>query len=140
MRAGVFGMALLLSVGVAAACGSSSTIAKPTGHTVTVADADSGRTVNAHRGDTVVISLADPGDDGYAYRFGTQASAKVLTYEGFTHQAPPTSNPQPLGNFGKDVYKYKAIAAGTTTIDLDQVRPSGGDRGSSFKVTIAVSK
>lgn len=83
--------------------------------------ADAGSTASVTMGQTISLTLGNPGDGGY--QFNTpQYNASVLTLQSHTHQNG-TNN---IGDFGSDTWNFTAKGSGTTTLEVTASRGSTG--------------
>jgi inhibitor of cysteine peptidase len=86
-------------------------------------------------GYTVTVKLASQSGTGYAW-VPVGVNASVLAQQG--ERTSETSGDTP-GGPKMDVYKFNAVAAGSTTVEMDFKRPfESGPPAKSIKVTINV--
>lgn len=81
--------------------------------------ADAGSTASAAMGQTISLTLGNPGDGGYQFN-NPQYKTSVLTLQSHTHQNG-TNN---IGDFGKDTWNFTAKGSGTTTLEVTASRGS----------------
>ncbi len=120
-----------------AAADTPTTGAAPTGGdevTVTAADNDTSITLNA--GDAVHIELENCATCGYEWREDTAPDGAVLTLVD-NHLIQPDRTDGMVGGYETAVFTYRALASGTTTIELGYHAP-GGDREETFTLSVTV--
>jgi len=83
--------------------------------------ADAGSTASVTMGQTLSLTLGNPGDGGYQFN-NPQYKTSVLTLQSHTRQNG-TSN---IGDFGKDTWTFTAKGSGTTTLEVTASRGSTG--------------
>jgi predicted secreted protein len=79
---------------------------------------ENGKTIAAAQGQTLMLTLGNPGDGGYAFD-APQYNPMVLSLTKHTHIAP-TSNA--LGDSGKDTWEFKALNNGNSTLRITATR------------------
>lgn len=77
-----------------------------------------GKTIAATQGQTLILTLGNPGDGGYAFD-SPQYNSAVLNLTNHTHIAP-TSNA--IGDAGKDTWEFKALNTGSSTLSITATR------------------
>ncbi len=87
---------------------------------VVLGDTDSGTTVTVAAGDRIRIVLESNASTGYSWVVATAPSASVLVPVGDPFYVPAASDL--LGAPGYQVFEYRAVAAGSTSIALNYVR------------------
>ena len=105
---------------------------------VNVTKADNGKTINAARGDTVVVLLeGNPGSTGYVWGLETGNDA-VLKPQGDYKFTPSSSGM--IGASGKFEFKFTAASAGTATLKFANKRPweLNDPKAETFSVTVTV--
>ncbi len=83
--------------------------------------ADSGSTASVTVGQTISLTLGNPGDGGYQFN-DPQYNNSVLTLVSHTRQG--AVNPNLIGNFGSDTWNFTAKGSGTTTLEVTAHRGS----------------
>jgi inhibitor of cysteine peptidase len=96
---------------------------------------DSGSTIKLNKGDTLKLSLNDYGDGGYSWVITSQDKAK-LSLVSSNHV---NGSADALGDFGTDVWTFKAITPGTSTLTLACQRPwATNDTCARFSIQVVV--
>lgn len=96
---------------------------------------DAGKTASVTQGQSLTLTLVNPGDGGYEFD-NPQFSSSVLTLVDHTHQA---GNVNMIGDFGTDTWKFIANGKGTTTLEVTASRSwEKGMNVSIFSGQIAV--
>lgn len=80
--------------------------------------ADNGTTIHLNKGDILHLSLKSYGDGGYSWVIISQDKAKLSLIS--TSHVNGTDAP---GDFGSDVWTFKAIESGSSTLSLVCQRP-----------------
>lgn len=80
--------------------------------------------IEADTGQTFIITIGSNHTTGYQWNFAAPIDKKILEFIG-SRYIPPKKNLPGAG--GKEEWSFKAIAAGTTTIMLEYMRPWAGD-------------
>ena len=83
--------------------------------------ADSGKTTAVTKGETITLTLGNPGDGGYHFN-DPQFKTSVLTLVSHTQQAGSNA----VGDFGTDTWKFTANGTGTTTLKITASRGTPG--------------
>jgi predicted secreted protein len=95
-----------------------------------------GKTTTISEGQTLAITLGDPGDGGYTFD-PLQYDQSVLKL--VVHKLNPPPANSPTGDFGTDTWSFSALKAGATTV---VITASQGNNANStvamFSGTIAV--
>jgi len=137
------GLAIAL-LGVAAAlvaCGdddSGGGSTPPTPRELQLSDADSGATVRADAGSTIIVALTSNRSTGYAWQV-RDPLPQQLTQSGDVRYVPPGSTEPVAGAPGTEVFTFRAASAGTAELTLDYVRSfEDGEPASTFAVTIDI--
>lgn len=105
----------------------------------TLTEADNGKTVSANFGEVVVVELNGNVTTGYSWT--TNAfNAAVLKLQGDPEYVSPTQAPTRVGAGGKFIFRFGAIAAGTSTVHLVYRRPweTGIAPAQEFKASVVV--
>jgi predicted secreted protein len=79
---------------------------------------ENGKTITAAQGQTLTLTLGNPGDGGYAFDT-PQYNAMVLSLINHTRRAP-TSNA--IGDFGKETWEFKALKTGISVLNVTATR------------------
>ena len=81
---------------------------------------DSGRTFTLSKGQSLKISLANPGDGGYNLD-APQYSPSVLKLNDHILIAPTRTDV--IGDFGTDTWEFSALATGSSALTITATRP-----------------
>ncbi|NIA03744.1 MAG: hypothetical protein GWP09_00145 [Nitrospiraceae bacterium] len=85
--------------------------------TITLTE-DSPKVVKAKKGDTIIISLRNPGDSGYFFN-GILYNYNVLRFIKHEHLGIKNNGPYPIeGNFGTDKWTFKVISGGDSILNI----------------------
>jgi predicted secreted protein len=96
--------------------------------------ADAGTTTAVTKGETISLTLGNPGDGGYQLN-DPQYKTSVLTLVSHTHQDGSNA----VGDFGKDTWKFTANGTGTTILEITASRGTpGAEKISLFSNQITV--
>lgn len=79
---------------------------------------ENGKTIAAAQGQTLTLTLGNPGDGGYAFD-APQYNTMVLSLINHTHIAPASNA---IGDFGKDTWEFKALKTGTSALNITATR------------------
>lgn len=132
MRLVALAIALLL---LAAACGGSDGGSS----NVTLTEADSGSTIDADVGEEIVVELAANPTTGYEWQLTDSLDVAVVEKVSQDY-AQDSGSEDAVGAGGKDTWTFKAVAAGTTTIQLDYLRTfEENSTTNTFSVTVRVA-
>ncbi len=99
---------------------------------------DAGKVVNVPAGEEVVVTLESNITTGYSWTENAVISnGAVLQQTSHKYQPPAEAIP---GRGGQEVWTFKALAAGTTTISIEYKRPfePNNPPASTFNVTVKV--
>lgn len=80
---------------------------------------DNGKTITVLPGQSLKITLGNPGDGGYSFD-APQYDSSVLTLAEHTH-TPSTTNA--TGDFGTDSWKFDVHNSGSTALTITATRP-----------------
>lgn len=86
---------------------------------INLTESNSGQTINVKVGNTINITLRNPGDGGYEFMTPT-FDANILKLEKSTHVS---ANSGMSGDFGSNTWTYKVTSKGNTQLKIDSVRP-----------------
>jgi inhibitor of cysteine peptidase len=106
--------AAALAVVLMAACGGTGGSTEPAVYT----EADSGRTVQAAVGDTIVVRLPENPSTGYAWTATPSDGLEPLADD----FVAPSSSPALVGAPGTRVLKYEVTASGTQSVEASYQR------------------
>jgi predicted secreted protein len=94
-------------------CSALPSMAAP-GRIVKVTEQQNGQTIKLHPGDTLSVTLHDPGDGGYSWYIVWNPGDSLLHAPVLTHSAPSKS--QRPGDFGTETFRFTVPhAAGSAT-------------------------
>jgi predicted secreted protein len=79
---------------------------------------ENGKTITVVKGQTLKLTLGNPGDGGYAFDTPKYNSA-VLSLTDHTHIA---STSGAIGDAGKDTWEFKALKNGRSTLSISATR------------------
>jgi inhibitor of cysteine peptidase len=104
---------------------------------VSVNESSSGKQVELFVGGTLTVTLDSNATTGYSWELTGISDTGVLEKTDNKYEAPTSGL---MGAGGKEVWTFKALKAGTTTLSMDYSQPwVGGQKGSnSFSLTIVV--
>jgi inhibitor of cysteine peptidase len=121
---------ILIAIALLAACST------PGNQTVTLSDADAGKTITLHTGDTLVIHLDGNPTTGYNWDV-SRVDVSVLQAQGDVQFTPDTSA---IGSGGTVVLTFLAASTGQTTLQLAYHRSWVMDVAplQTFTVTVVV--
>jgi len=109
------------------------------GDKIQLTEADNGKTIEAHPGDVIRVTLESNITTGYSWENADKVDADVLALEADDYVSDP--NPEEMdGVGGRTVIVYRALKPGTAKIDLVYLQswpPSEFD--ARFSVTVEVS-
>jgi len=77
-----------------------------------------GKTINVTEGQSLKLTLGNPGDGGYAFD-DPQYNSSVLSLANHTHIAPTSGA---TGDFGKDTWEFKALKGGSCILSITATR------------------
>ena len=102
------------------------------------ADASSsGKQIEIAVGGSITVTLDSNATTGYSWEFKGISNPAILEKTDNKYEAPTTGL---MGAGGKEVWTFKALKAGTTTLSMEYSQPwEGGQKGAnSFNVTVVV--
>lgn len=82
---------------------------------------DNKKTISLHVGESLRITLTNPGDGGYQFA-QPQYNNSLINQVKHEHISPKETA-QMVGNFGSDYWVFKAIKSGETSLSIDIFRP-----------------
>jgi len=103
---------------------------------VEITQQSNGHTVDLSQGQTLKITLGNPGDGGYDFDT-PQYQSSVLSLKSHTRNLPPANSP--IGDFGSDTWEFSTLSQGSSVLTFTATR--GSDKSSTvaiFTGTIAV--
>jgi predicted secreted protein len=77
--------------------------------------ADTGKTLSVVKGQTISVTVSNPGDGGFTYN-DWQYNSTVLHLDSHIHTAP--ANSQSVGDFGTDTWQFTSLQSGTSILKL----------------------
>ena len=111
---GLIIMAGIVGGSVAASGGESKNVA---------ADASySGKTIEISAGNSLTVTLDSNPTTGFSWALKAIGNESVLEQAGHEFKAAPASNPPLLGAGGKEIWTFKALNKGSSTISMEYVR------------------
>ena len=76
---------------------------------------DTGKTLSVLKGQTISVTVFNPGDGGFTYN-NWQYNSAVLHLDSHVHTDP--ANTQAVGNFGTDTWQFTSLQSGTSLLKL----------------------
>jgi len=111
--------------------------------TVTATDADNGKTLTLHVGDTLQVVLSGCGGCGYQWEMTGQPATVVFQYEGESSSTSTTSTtagqPPIVGAPVTYTWMFKAVSAHTTAFAAGYYPPSQTTPSQTYQVRLAVT-
>ena len=104
---------------------------------VSVDESSSGKQVEIAAGGTLTVTLESNVTTGYSWELKQIGDTSILQKTDNKYEAPTSGL---VGAGGKEVWNFKALKAGTTTLSMEYSQPwAGGQNGTkSFTLTIVV--
>jgi inhibitor of cysteine peptidase len=102
------------------------------------ADASSsGKQIEIAVGGSIAVTLDSNATTGYSWELKGISNPAILEKTDNKYEAPTS---ELIGAGGKEVWTFKALKAGTTTLNMEYSQPwEGGQKGAnSFSVTVVV--
>ncbi len=101
---------------------------------------DSGKSFNVTGGQTIKVTLSNPGDGGASFDAPIYDNT-ILQLVNNRHINPVINTANPVvGNFGSDYWEFVAIKSGNTNLKITASQPwSGGGTTTMFSANITVS-
>jgi inhibitor of cysteine peptidase len=129
----VLGLVLIAGIAVgavAAASGGSNTIYVDTSY--------SGKEVEISIGESLVVTLPSNASTGYSWKLAENSDEGVLQEVGHEYIATQTNL---VGAAGKELWTFKALQDGTSTIHMEYIRPweAGTPPAETFSLTVVVN-
>jgi predicted secreted protein len=109
--------------------------AQAAGKDALITDQDNGRAYTVRVGQKITVNLRHPGSGGYSF-LTPEYDQTVLEKVG--ENRLPATEPRRMGDFGRMVYEFQALKAGSTTLVIPIKRPWEKDSQTYLKVTITV--
>ena len=105
---------------------------------VSVDDSYSGKEVQIATGGSLVVTLESNVTTGFKWELSGVTDQTVLQQDGEPEYVPPAASA--LGAGGTEVWTFKALKAGTSTISMAYSRPwERGEKGvNTFNLTVVV--
>ena len=111
---GLIIIAVIVGGTVAASGGESKNVA---------ADASfSGKTVEISAGDSLTVTLDSNPSTGFSWALKGTGNESVLKESGHEFKAAPANDPPLLGAGGKEIWTFKALNKGSSTISMEYTR------------------
>jgi inhibitor of cysteine peptidase len=82
----------------------------------------SGKTVEISAGDSLIVTLDSNPTTGFAWSLKGISDESVLKEAGHEFKAAPASDPPLLGAGGKEIWTFKALNKGSSTISMEYIR------------------
>jgi predicted secreted protein len=102
---------------------------------VLITDQDNGRAYTVRVGQKITVNLRHPGSGGYSF-LTPQYDQALLEKVG--ENRLPATEPRRMGDFGRMVYEFQALKAGSTTLIVPIKRPWEKDSQTYLKINILV--
>lgn len=103
-----------------------------------VTAADSGKQITLAAGDVLTLTLdSNTGSTGFSWTNASIGNSSIVKENSRDYQ-PPDSNL--IGASGQDIWTFKALEKGTSTISMNYTRPweTGAEPAATFNVTVIV--
>lgn len=97
---------------------------------------DDGRTVQVPTGDTLIVTLDSNASTGFHWMLTGKPDPRVVVLVGSKYVAPATNL---VGAGGQEVWRFRAVGAGSTDLRLTYERSTGETAGQPFGITIEVT-
>ena len=97
--------------------------------------------VNVAVGDSFTVTLCSNPTTGFLWSESAKISDQTILEQTDHKFVPPPERPEPIeGEAGKEVWTFKALKKGTSTISMEYSRPwEGGEKGAwTFDLTVVV--
>ncbi len=101
---------------------------------------DSGKTIEISAGDSLTVTLDSNPTTGFSWALKGIGNESVLEQTGHEFKAAPASNTPLLGAGGKEIWTFKALNKGTSTINMEYIRSweQGVEPQETFALTVVV--
>ena len=97
---------------------------------------DTGSTISVRPGDEIVVTLDSNATTGFAWELTVEPMDQVLELLGSEYVRPES---ELVGAGGQEVWRFRAIGEGTTSLQLTYLRAfSGETAGRPFDLTVVV--
>ena len=90
----------------------------PWAETVDVNEADNGGQIELELGKLLVVTLESNPSTGYQWELVENNDSVLKQFGQKEYKPPETSNPRVVGAGGWEIFRFKAISAGQTTLEL----------------------
>ncbi|MFI5158102.1 MAG: protease inhibitor I42 family protein [Sphingobacteriales bacterium] len=104
------------------------------GASLQLTTSDNGKSATVKKGQTISITLGNPGDGGFSFNTW-QYDSSILQLN--SHKHIPPANSQLVGDFGSDEWLFIALKSGQTALSITVSRGSA-DTQTEFANTIKV--
>jgi predicted secreted protein len=105
---------------------------------VSLDESSNGTGVRLSVGTYLIVTLRSPGDGGYSnWSVTLPPDQAVLSSVSAEHQEPTSGLP---GDFGKDVFTFRAVGSGHTSLVASATQPWAGGGTVTFTLDVQVSK
>ena len=102
---------------------------------VSADESSSGKQMDIAVGGTLTVTLDSNATTGYSWGLKEIGDTNVLQETDNKYVAPTSDL---MGAGGKEVWNFKALKAGKTTISMEYSRPWSGEVAKSFNLTVIV--
>ena len=111
------------------------------GNTITLDASDSGSRRELAVGDIFTVELESNPSTGFQWVLADNSDSTVLQVHEQEYVMANTGDPPLPGAGGKEVWTFKALAQGETTISLEYSRPwDGGEKAvQTFELTVTIN-
>ena len=105
---------------------------------VSVDESSSGKQVEIAAGGTLTVTLESNATTGFQWELKSVGDPSVLQSQGGTYNAP--EDPGVVGAGGEEVWTFKALKAGTSSLSMEYSQPweGGSKAGQTFSLTVVV--
>ena len=86
-------------------------------------------------GQTVTVTLRNPGDGGYQFD-NPEYDTSLVHLDGHTHASPQAN--APMGDFGTDTWSFTALKAGATDLVITASREWNGEKGFTYRTSFVI--
>lgn len=102
-----------------------------------VDESSSGKQLEIAAGASLTVTLESNQTTGYSWELKQIGDTSILEIVDNKYEAP---NSDLMGASGKEVWNFKALKTGTTTLNMEYSRPwEGGEKGArTFSLTVVV--